>query len=283
MRPWKMNRRNAFTLIELLVVIAIIALLIGILLPSIGSARDAAKRLKCKINMRSIHLATEMYRQDNDGWGNQHRNQGARYDLVGNRLEPDNALAYWGIVYDEYISDALEVWEDPDFNLMDPYPYYSTNPDFIYDTQRYQTYGLNSVKPGIGDPTNPRWKTGIWKLANAKIRGRNGIVVNVKVEMLRPTDQIAQPNELIFMQDAWEHAMDNNGDTLNRLTQYDGDYGGFFGTVWRNEYFRHSDVCNALFVDGHVGEFSRKEVTDAGKPELLYNYTGYNEDREVNP
>lgn len=60
-------RRSGFTLIELLVVVAIVALLIGILLPSLGRARDSAKTLKCLINMRSMSMASVMYADDHDG------------------------------------------------------------------------------------------------------------------------------------------------------------------------------------------------------------------------
>ena len=60
------NKRTGFTLIELLVVIAIIAILMGILMPTLQLVRKQAQEMICRANLRQYGIAQVVYLDEND-------------------------------------------------------------------------------------------------------------------------------------------------------------------------------------------------------------------------
>ena len=130
--------KRGFTLIELLVVIAIIAVLIAILLPALGAARDHAKTVQCAANLRGIAQAFRIFSSDHDN------------HLPGNRT-------YYN---DKYAGGPLEMDGNTDYNfqpeLKDPRNVWMG--DWLAGTDSsYSNYSNANT-----DLTNPANQTGFY-------------------------------------------------------------------------------------------------------------------------
>ncbi|MEO0483151.1 MAG: prepilin-type N-terminal cleavage/methylation domain-containing protein [Planctomycetota bacterium] len=108
-----MSRNRGFTLIELLVVIAIIALLIGLLLPALGRARDTGRLAVCQSNLKSRGVALASFANDHDGaiasfWWKAGRVYNPRYGAASSRQQAaaDQAMTVIGDVLGQDLDRA---------------------------------------------------------------------------------------------------------------------------------------------------------------------------------
>ncbi len=166
-----MDRRRAFTLIELLVVIAIIALLMGILMPSLQKARKTGQAAVCQAHLRQWGATFHMYTGDNDSKFWTEQNVWQTGEAQGNWMLMLSAM--YGDVDKARLCPSASKLNGPEGGIgttscrWGPGPIMG-NHQFIDDPDKiYGSYGINlwinSVEPpstgGWRGQPNRQWKT----------------------------------------------------------------------------------------------------------------------------
>jgi len=109
------QRHSGFTLVELLVVIAIIGVMVGLLLPAVQAAREAARRMQCTNHLKQIALAMHNYESTYKALPNNNPQPAAR-GLDGRRV----ILTPWNVSLLPYLEESTipGAW-DPSYGFSE--------------------------------------------------------------------------------------------------------------------------------------------------------------------
>lgn len=235
-------KKNTFTLVELLVVIGIIALLAGMLLPALNSARAKASAADCLSKTRQIVSAALIYSND---WNQQlPRNYASGKNVVGGWFQGgwNSANSWAGQLYTTCLNE-------PGVYICNDAADAPTTDGYI---QRW-----NSRDPALSYST-------IWEVG------------------LRPTTRLKRASQAVYLFDndytssyaVAEFAAKGTGDNalvLNDSLSHTNPNGASLsnnvdGMSLRNAFKEISEVhngkMNAAFVDGHAGTFDPIELID---------------------
>ncbi|MBK7404355.1 MAG: DUF1559 domain-containing protein [Phycisphaerales bacterium] len=228
---------RAFTLIELLVVVAIIALLIAILLPALGKARDAARTVTCGSNLRQMGLGLTGYVHDTGFFPAHHTYQGnPNYRLV------------WAPRVREYLGGMNEPFWCP-VNIKEA----QWEPQWGFNNRNFEKFGYaqgevpRSAQKGIFSYGYNDW--GVREFTDPHL-GLGGWAEHPVYGEVREA-RVVSPADMIAIADSktdgnWDSAIDPADTT-------DGE--------WPSP--RHGGGANTLWGDGHVVRETQRSLVEA--------------------
>ena len=240
------GRHKAFTLVELLVVVAIIIVLIAILLPALGRARNTSKTVACSSNLRQIGLGFNVYAYDNNtilppgSWSNWVGSDGVNWltlinPYLGGTGETVNTSGYG--TANPTISKAFQC---PGATLPGGYNHFTSNPIMLPRSQ--------DISQSAGRFPMPQ------KLGTLQNASGLALVMDGIQEPLN-----SQP--VAFMMDSgspfWGAYMKGGlGNTTRyRLVPFGPNYDGGTSTPPGGDIrWRHQDnnAINVVYADGHA-------------------------------